>query len=188
MNIAIFIYDDAEVLDFSGPFEVFSTAKRVANKDWNIFTVAESTELVTARGGFLVQPHYSIKSHPRIDLLIVVGGVHNAELEKTNIIAWIKKVDVDAKIVASVCTGAFLLAKAGLLNGHQVTTHWEDITALSNDFPLLEVVTDKRWISSGKYITSGGISAGIDMSLHLVSILDSDNLAQATAHQMEYRW
>ena len=173
MNIGIYIYDDAEVLDFSGPFEVFSTAKRLANNNWQVFLVAEHAAPVIARAGFTVNPHYSFADHPAIDLLIVVGGVHTAELTKPQVISWIKQTADSAKHVASVCTGAFLLAKTGLLDGLTVTTHWEDQADLAYMFPTLNVIANKRWLSQVKFTTSGGISAGIDMSLALVEQLIS---------------
>ncbi|MCQ8878284.1 DJ-1/PfpI family protein [Pseudoalteromonas shioyasakiensis] len=188
MNIGIYIYDNAEVLDFSGPYEVFSTAKRLADNNWQVFLVAEHKSLVTARGGFVVNPHYSFADHPAIDVLIVVGGVHTAELIKPQVINWIKQTADSAKHVASVCTGAFLLAKAGLLDGLTVTTHWEDQADLANMFPSLKVIANKRWLSQGKFTTSGGISAGIDMSLALVAQLISPEHAELTAKQMEYQW
>lgn len=188
MNIGIYIYDNAEVLDFSGPFEVFSTASRLAGKDWDVFLISESGLLVTARGNFLIQPHYSICDHPELEVLVVVGGVHTEELEKENVISWIAKSSKDARFVASVCTGCFLLAEAGLLNGLMVTTHWEDIPDLKTRYPLLSVLENQRWVHQDKYITSGGISAGIDMSLYLLSQIASSALAEKTAIQMEYRW
>ncbi|MGP8305315.1 DJ-1/PfpI family protein [Vibrio sp. YIC-376] len=188
MNIGIYIYDGAEVLDFSGPFEVFSTAKRLETNDWNVFLVAEDLETVSARGGFNVLPHHSIHDHPDIDLLVVVGGVHTEEMTKLTVLNWIKSVDQRASRVVSVCTGAFILASAGLLSGLTVTTHWEDIPDLNRCFPDLVVVDNQRWVTSGKYTTSGGISAGIDMSLYLVSQLHSRNLAKMVARQMEYNW
>lgn len=188
MNIGIYIYDNAEVLDFSGPFEVLSTASRLANNDWNVFLVAEKLELIQARGGFPVQPHFSIDSHPHIDVLMVVGGIHTDEVKKSNIISWVGNVATKSKKVVSVCTGAFILAEAGLLNDLSVTTHWEDIEDLKADYPKLNVIGNQRWVSQGKYITSGGISAGIDMSLHLVAELETLKLAKNTAKQMEYNW
>ncbi|WP_428774368.1 DJ-1/PfpI family protein [Vibrio sp.] len=188
MNIAIFLYDDAEVLDFAGPFEVFNTAKRLARPDWNVFLIAENSELITARGGMLVQPHYSINSHPPIDVLLVAGGVHQPQMGNQSVLDWISQVAESAHKVASVCTGAFLLAQAGLLDGLNVTTHWEDIAELQGTFPSLKVISQRKWVDQGKFITSGGISAGMDMSLHLVSQLASLELASLTATQMEYRW
>ncbi len=188
MNIGIYIYDDAEVLDFSGPFEVFSTAKRLGAEDWNVFLVSVSQQPVTARGGFTVLPDYSFHNHPDIDLLVVVGGVHTQEMNKPNVLNWLRSVDNNAQRVASVCTGVFLLANAGLLTGLSVTTHWEDIPDLINAFPDLKVVSDQRWVTCGKYTTSGGISAGIDMSLYLVSQLQGLDFAKTVARQMEYNW
>ncbi len=188
MNIGIYIYDDAEVLDFAGPFEVFSTAKRLGAPNWSVFLVAEKAEPVKARGGFSVLPQYSIERHPDIDLLVVVGGVHTEEMHKENVLQWIAAVDQNASRVVSVCTGVFLLANAGLLTAMPVTTHWEDIPDLKQAFPDLKVVDDQRWVTCGKYTTSGGISAGIDMSLYLVSQLESLELAKGVARQMEYQW
>jgi transcriptional regulator GlxA family with amidase domain len=188
MNIGIYIYDNAEVLDFSGPFEVLSTAKRLSGHDWNIFLIAEKPLLVQARGGFPVQPHFCFDAHPDIDVLIVVGGVHTEEVKNKNVITWVANVADKSEMVLSVCTGAFILAEAELLDGLTVTTHWQDIDDLKADYPKLHVIDNQRWVSQGKYITSGGISAGIDMSLYLVSELTTLSLAEKTARQMEYHW
>jgi len=188
MNIGIYIYENAEVLDFSGPFEVLSTAKRLSGSAWNVFFVAESNSIINARGDFLVSPHYSFSNHPSIDILIVVGGIHTEEVKKSRVINWISETANLSNRTVSVCTGAFLLAEAGLLNGLSVTTHWEDIPGLKSNYPKLNVLENKRWVSDGKFITSGGISAGIDMSLYLVSELSSLELAEKTAIQMEYIW
>ncbi len=120
--------------------------------------------------------------------MIVVGGVHTTELEKTNVINWINSQSQTASLVASVCTGAFLLAKAKVLQDHKVTTHWEDIDDLATMFPKLSIIKNVRWVDESNIITSGGISAGIDMSLHLVSKLHSHSLAEKTAKQMEFLW
>ena len=188
MNIGIYIYDQAEVLDFSGPFEVFSVANRLANLGWSIWLVAEEKSLVEARGVFQVKPHYSIQNVPELDVLIVVGGVHSDELRKTEVINWIRKTAEKTQITASVCTGAFLLAEAGLLDGLEVTTHWEDIPDLQRNYPNLQVRKGIRWIEQGKLFTAAGISAGIEMSLELVARLAGAELAERTARQMEYTW
>ncbi|HBV77894.1 MULTISPECIES: DJ-1/PfpI family protein [Vibrio] len=190
MKIGIYIYDNAEVLDFSGPYEVFTTANRVTKQDtlFDTFLIAEQEGLVTARSGYNVLPHYGIHNHPALDVLIIVGGVHINEMEKENVIKWISEQNQVVPLVASVCTGAFLLAQAGVFTHHNVTTHWEDIPALRQQFPKLNVHEKVRWIQDGNNISSGGISAGIDMSLFIVSLLTSSNLAEATAKQMEFRW
>ena len=188
MNIGIYVYDQAEVLDFSGPFEVFSVANRLANLGWSIWLVAEKKSLVEARGVFQVKPHYSIQNVPELDVLIVVGGVHSDELRKTEVINWIRKTAEKTQITASVCTGAFLLAEAGLLDGLEVTTHWEDIPDLQRNYPNLQVRKGVRWIEQGKLFTAAGISAGIEMSLELVARLAGAELAERTARHMEYTW
>lgn len=190
MNIGIFIYDQAEVLDFSGPFEVFSTASRVCKTDnlFNTFLISENGKTVNARGGYNINPAYGFHDAPKIDVLIVVGGVHSEEIKKASVIAWIKQKTVTAKVVASVCTGIFLLAEAGVVTNHTVTTHLEDIADLKANYPKLQVVESTRWVAEGNIISSAGISAGIDMSLYLVSILYSQKLAEKTAKQMEYNW
>jgi len=190
MNIAIYIYDDAEVLDFSGPFEVFSTAARLQPDTalFDVFLVAESEEPVIARNGYSVNPAFNFENHPPIDVLIVAGGVHMDEMKKPQVIDWVSNNSARADLVASVCTGAFILAEAGLLNGLSVTTHWEDIPDLRSDYPALTVVESVRWVDQGAVVTSGGISAGIDMSLHLVEKLAGRDLAVNTARQMDFEW
>ncbi|MGD8171723.1 DJ-1/PfpI family protein [Vibrio sp. TRT 21S02] len=188
MNIGIYIYDGAEVLDFSGPFEVFSTAKRLAGKDWNISLVAQSWQPIAARGGFQVIPHQDFSNHEQYDLLLISGGEHHAQLENQQVLHWLKMQAERVTYLASVCTGGFLLAEAGLLDGLQVTTHWEDLADLESRYPALDVIANQRWVEQGNVLTSGGISAGIDMSLGLVGKLASWPLAQQTAKQMEYVW
>ena len=190
MNIGIYIYDNAEVLDFSGPFEVFSTASRLCKGDipLNVFLVSETGNMVSARAGYSVLPSYGFHNHPDIDVLIVSGGVHSDEMKKPQIIEWISKQSRKTALTASVCTGVFMLAQAGIVNEHKVTTHWEDVAELRKMFPQLTVVEHVRWVDEGSIITSGGISAGIDMSLYLVSKLHSNDLAEKTARQMDFSW
>jgi transcriptional regulator GlxA family with amidase domain len=194
-RIAIYLYPDVEVLDFAGPYEVFTTASRVARKrnpgqsdPFEVFTVARSTSLVRARAGLAVHPDFNLANHPPFDVLVVPGGVVTRELDDVNLIRWISQRHSETRLTASVCTGAFLLAKAGLLDGKEVTTHWEDIADLRTMFPALTVRQDRRWVDQGRLVTSGGISAGIDMALHLVERLVDRDLALATARQMEFDW
>ena len=190
MNIGIYIYENAEVLDFSGPFEVFATANRLSGTPGllNVFLVAESSHTVSARGGYEVRPGFSFADHPPIDVLVVVGGVHTEELKKQHVLKWVAATSSNASLVASVCTGAFLLAEAGVLSNCSVTTHWEDIADLRKSCPTLTVIENQRWVEAGNIVTSGGISAGIDMSLHLVSRLCGMALAEKTARQMDFDW
>jgi transcriptional regulator GlxA family with amidase domain len=195
MNVGIFIFHDIEVLDLGGPFEVFSVATRVKARldpasppPFAVFTIGETTAPIRTRGGLLITPAFSFTDHPPIDLLIIPGGIVSAELKKENVIHWITTTSAKSKLTASVCTGSFLLAQAGLLDGKHATTHWSDIEEMKSLFPKVTVEKDVRFIDQGHIITSAGISAGIDMSLHLVSRLDSESLALATAKQMDYRW
>jgi len=194
-NIGIYIFDEVEVLDFAGPFEVFSTAARVkarvqpdAAKPFEVFTVADAPRTVRARGGLMVQPNFDINKHPVIDILVIPGGVVLAEFKRDNIIEWIARTAATSTITASVCTGATLLGKAGLLRKQTATTHWADIVDLRAMFPETTVQENARWVDNGTVVTSGGISAGIDMSLHLVARLETEELAVKTARQMEYNW
>ncbi|MCL4455082.1 MAG: DJ-1/PfpI family protein [Deinococcus sp.] len=193
--VGIYIFDDVEVLDFAGPFEVFSTASRVKSrlqpgfpKPFEVFTVADNVRTIRARGGLMVQPHFDITNHPGIDVLIIPGGVVTAELQKETVIDWIAQTAHSATVTASVCTGAFLLGRAGLLRGKSATTHWEDIADLRTMFPDINVQAETRWVDTGPVVTSAGISAGIDTCLYLVERLEGEELAFRTARQMEYNW
>ncbi|MDT0605237.1 DJ-1/PfpI family protein [Thalassotalea castellviae] len=188
MNIGIYIYENAEVLDFSGPFEVFSTANRFLPNENHVFFIGQTSQTISARGGFNIVPHFTFADHPKLDLLIVVGGIHDQEIKKTAVIEWLSHQNESVKYIASVCTGAFLLAEAGVLKGLEVTTHWEDIDTLAKRYPEVTVMPNVRWVEQGRVFTSGGISAGIDMSLYLVEKLFSHNIALKTAKQMEFRW
>jgi transcriptional regulator GlxA family with amidase domain len=192
--VGIFLYEEIEVLDFAGPFEVFSTAVRVQNrldaaaeKPFVVVTIAEHLEPVRARGGLIVLPQATLATHPPLDILIIPGGVHAPVLEREEVSAWINRCATRAEITASVCTGALLLAHAGLLRGKPATTHWEDLPEL-RAYADIEVVENKRWVDTGKIITSAGISAGIDMSLHIVARVEGEELAMRTARQMDYLW
>jgi transcriptional regulator GlxA family with amidase domain len=195
LRIGIYVYPEVEVLDFAGPYEVFSTASRVARRlepasdpPFTVSLAAATPEPVRARAGFTVVPDCSIGGHPPLDVLIVPGGVHEPELERAEIIAWIARQAGTARLVASVCTGAFLLARAGVLRGLDVTTHWEDCADLQRAFPDLRVREGVRWIEHERILTSAGISAGLDMSLRIVARLAGQELAERTARQMDYEW
>lgn len=193
LQVGIFVFDQMEVLDFAGPFEVFTTAARVwarmRPEDPPRFavTLLAETAVVHARAGLRVQADRLLYDQPALDLLVVPGGVVTKELEKPQILDWIRAA-APRCVLASVCTGAFLLAKAGLLNNRSATTHWEDIEELRSQFPAVTVISNQRWVDEGPIISSAGISAGIDMSLHLVERLADRELAIATARQMEFDW
>ncbi len=189
MNIGIYLYADAEVLDFAGPYEVFATAGRLSpDRDIQVCLIGETGEMITARNGFRVVPDYGLNDHPPLDLMLVPGGIHTREMHNPKAIDWIKRQAQTVKLVTSVCTGAFLLAEAGLLTGRRATTHWEDMADLRQSYPDIAVIDNVRWVKDGTLITSGGIAAGIDMALYLVSQIADEALARQTARQMEYPW
>ena len=194
-TIGIYLFDGVEVLDFAAPFEVFSTAARVHGRQeppspppFVVVTVGHGPGPIVARGGLRVQPAFGLGDHPRLDVVIVPGGAVDADLERPEVEAWLRRVAASATITASVGTGAFLLGQAGLLDGRRATTHWEDLEELQRLFPEVEVVDGERWVDQEAVVTSAGISSGLDMSLHLVARLEGEELARATALQMQYVW
>lgn len=194
VEVGILVYDDVEVLDCCGPFEVFTTAARVAlRRGWttapfHVDTIATAGRTIVARGGLRIVASCTVSDHPHLDILIVPGGLQKEAETNDGLIAWLTKTADEASITASVCTGAFLLATAGLLDGRQATSHWEDVDDLERRFPLVRVRRRTRWVDEGAIVTSAGISAGIDMSLHLVRRQEGEELARATAQQMDYEW
>jgi len=192
-NIGIFLYERVEDLDFCGPLEVLQIAASVRGQreqkpDWHVFTVAEEPHLLKTSGELLIQPTYSFQDHPPIDLLLFPGGAVDFQLEKSTVIEWVRKVTQNTQLNTSVCNGAFLLGEAGLLDGHTATSHWSEIDRLAERYPKTTVRRDVRWVDEGNLVTSAGISAGIDMSLHLVERLAGRELAEKIARYMEYRW
>ena len=195
LRVLILAFDGVEALDFAGPFEVFTTASRMharrhpqAPAMFEVQSVGEA-QLVQARAGLKLLADLDLDRAVQADLLIVPGGVVDAPLASPATLAWIAAQARGARITASVCTGAFLLASSGVLQGDErVTTHWEDVAELRERFPGLEVMEDVRWVDNGRTVTSAGISAGIDMSLHLVERLAGRELALATARQMDFGW
>ena len=192
-RVAILVFNDVEALDFAGPYEVFTTASRVHGRSqpgaappFDVMCVSQHGQPITARAGLKVLPEHSFANCPPCDVLIVPGGVVDAAMRCTDTLQWIADSSAKANITASVCTGVFLLAASGVVHGDEVTTHWEDIADLRGQFPALTVQEGVRWVDNGKVVTSAGISAGIDMSLHLVGRLNGLDLARKTALQMAY--
>ncbi|THF65272.1 DJ-1/PfpI family protein [Pseudothauera rhizosphaerae] len=192
LTVAIYIFPNVEVLDFAGPFEVFTTASRVHGRrkpgdpaPFRVFTVARTEQPVTARAGLRVLPDHTIHDCPQPDILLIPGGVVDAEVDDPGLVAWVASQSRAAALTASVCTGAFILARAGLLTDKAATTHWEDVEDLRRAFPQLDVRENVRWVDEGAVVTSAGIAAGVDMSLHLVARFAGQQLAEATARQMD---
>jgi transcriptional regulator GlxA family with amidase domain len=194
-RVGILLFDEVEVLDFAGPYEVFSrtrlipgVASRRSNESapFEVFTVAATTAPVRATGGLRVVPDFDFASAPSIDLLVVPGGFGTrALLRDEPTLAWIRQTAATAERVTSVCTGALLLARLGLLAGRQATTHWGALTLLAEIDPTIRVDPDRRVVEDG-IITSAGVSAGIDMALAVVESLCGRSVADETAHYMDY--
>jgi transcriptional regulator GlxA family with amidase domain len=189
-TLAILLFDEVEVLDFCGPFEVFSVANRFTDAPaFAVVLVAQKPGPILTRGGMSVHPHHTIADVPKADILLVPGGYGTRqEIHNPVLIDWIKPVATSAEFVLSVCTGALMLAKAGLLEGLEATTHHGAIELLRQTATNSVVHADRRYVDNGRVICSAGIAAGIDMSLHVVGRLLGKEIAQKTARQMEYPW
>lgn len=190
LNTAIFLFDDVEVLDFAGPFEVFAVTDDLAEHTlFNTYTVAELPGAVRARNGLRVVPSHTFESAPKPDIIVIPGGWGTRPLlNRPVVIEWVRQQSRDAQYTVSVCTGALLLAKAGLLDGLQVTTHHLRLDLLRELAPAATVHADRRFLDNGNILTSAGISAGIDVSLHLVARVYGAETAEKTAAHMEYAW
>lgn len=159
-----------------------------AGRAFNVYTVAASEGDVVSQGFLTVKPQYTFANCPKPDILVLPGGNTRVPLKDERVIQWIQKAAPDAEVVLSVCTGAFLLAKAGLLDGKEATTHWASIAALKKAAPKTKVHADRRYVDNGKVVTCAGVSAGIDGSLHVVDRLLGRQAAKDTARYMEYKW
>lgn len=189
-HVVILLFPDAEVLDFCGPFEVFSVAARWS--DPPAFLVATATEApgpVRAKNGLSVNPDFLLETCPPPDLLLVPGGIGTRkEMNNPAVLEWIKRHSEKAELVLSVCTGSLLLAKAGLLDGLAATTHHGALDLLRQVAPRTVVHDDRRYVDNGKVVTSAGVAAGIDTALYVVARLLGAETATKTARHMEYPW
>ena len=192
-RVGIVIFPNVEVLDFCGPFEVFSvtrldeTRRREDVSPFEVCLIAESLEPVRASGGLRVQPDYTLLTAPRLDILVVPGGWGTrSEINNTALLAWIAHRAREVETLTSVCTGALLLGAAGLLNGRRATTHWRSLDWMRQSFPDVTVEDALRVVEDGTIVTSAGISAGIDMALRVVTRHFGEAVGRATARQMEY--
>ena len=188
MNVGILLFNEVEVLDFAGPFEVFSICSTDDQKKlFNVFTVSEQPEIIT-RNGLQVKSHYTFETTPQIDLLVIPGGLgaETVEMYNLNLRQWILQQHTHAQLTFSICTGAFILAEAGLLDSLKATTHWMDIARLKQDYPQIDVLTNVKYVDEGKIISAAGISSGINASLYIVAKLHGADIAKQTAKRMEY--
>ena len=190
-NVAILLFDNVEVLDFAGPFEVFAvTGQRDGGEAlFNVYTVAEKPGTISARNNLIVTPHYTIENCPPPDLFVIPGGYGSRVVMKNPVLLdWVRQQHERTELTLSVCTGALVLATAGLLDGLQATTHFGSYDLLGELAPQTTVIRGVRYVDNGKVITSAGVQAGMDMSLHVVARLLGEDVARETAHYIEYVW
>lgn len=192
-EVGILIFPEVEVLDFTGPFEVFSATRLDESKrreepsPFVVSILAQEKGPVSASGGLKVIPHYSLEECPSLDILVIPGGWGvRRELKNPSLIRWIEAQGKKVKTLTSVCTGAMLLGQAGLLDGRRATTHWRSLQWMEETFPKVRVEYDLHVVEDGNVITSAGISAGIDMALCVVARYFGEGIARTTARHMEY--
>jgi transcriptional regulator GlxA family with amidase domain len=185
-KVAILVFDGVELLDFSGPGEVFAAASGSSGHGFRVFTVAKTKAAVTSQGFVHITPEFTIGDCPAPDIVVLPGG--NVPDQDPELQAWVKRCSGSAELVMSVCNGAFLLAETGLLDGLEATTHHGSLAALTANFPRTRVLTNRRFVDSGRVMTCAGVSAGIDGALHVVERLLGQESAKRTARYMEYEW
>jgi len=188
-RVVILLFDEVEVLDFAGPFEVFSvTGRRDGSNPFEVSTVAEKSP-ISARNGLSINASHSLADCPRPDVLVVPGGFGTRrEMLNTGLLEWIRKRASEAELILSVCTGSVLLAKAGLLDGLKATTHHLAVDLLRQAAPNSVIEPERRVIDNGRIVVAAGISAGIDASFHVVARLLGKEVALETARYIEYDW
>jgi transcriptional regulator GlxA family with amidase domain len=189
-NVGILIFDNVEVLDFAGPFEVFSVTESNNSQPFRVFTLSQDGKSITAVNGLKVTPDYSLENHTKIDILIIPGGIGTRKLlDNPNLLEWVKKTHATTQLTMSICTGAIVLGKLGMLDGKPYSTHHDVYEYTAEIAPTGIPQKDKRFVQSDERLyTSGGISAGIDLSFHIVSKLLGKEIAKSTAEYMEYNY
>ena len=192
-RIGIVIFEDIEVLDFCGPFEVFSVTRlneerrREEPSPFELLLISQFNLPVTTTGGMKVLPHFTFDDCPALDILVVPGGWGaRTEMHNEAMLSFVRSRAPRAETLASVCTGALILGNGGLLDGLSATTHWRYLKMMQELFPKVTVDSKSHVVKAGKVITSAGISAGIDMALHVVTDYCGEGIARATARHMEY--
>jgi transcriptional regulator GlxA family with amidase domain len=194
-NVGILLYDDVEVLDFAGPFEVFSRTRLTPGAEsrrsedstpFQVFTVAKTKHNVRAVGNLIVEPRYSFSDAPRVDVVVIPGGWGSRKvMEDAEVLAWVQRVAESARYTTSVCTGALVLARAGLLAGRRATTHWAAYDLLESLGEGVKVIRDVRVVKDGIF-SSAGVSAGMDMAFAVIEEICGASVANETAHYIEY--
>jgi transcriptional regulator GlxA family with amidase domain len=192
-RVGILIFPAVEVLDFCGPYEVFSVTRldeerrREDSSPFEVLLVAQTAEPVVATGGLRVIPDVTLDACPILDILVVPGGWGTRrEIGNQRLLTWIAERATQVETLTSVCTGAMLLGQAGLLDGLRATTHWRSLDQMRQSFPAITVEDKLHVVEDGRVLTSAGISAGIDMALRVVAQYCGEAVGRATARHMEY--
>lgn len=182
IRVGIVLFDGVQIIDFAGPYEVFGHA------GFGVVTVSAYGKPVTTAMGLRVTPDHAFADAPPFDVLLVPGGEVHAAMSDAVVLDFIRQRSVPASQVMSVCTGTFILAASGLLDGLKATTFHQQIDGLAAQYPKITVVSDQRWVDNGKVITSAGLSSGMDTALHVVARLRGEDAARSTALHLEYDW
>lgn len=192
-RVGIVLFNDIEVLDFCGPFEVFSVVRlneerrREEPSPFEVLLLAEKNDPVTTSGGMRVVPGATFGTCPKLDIIVAPGGWGTRrEMGNPVMLHWLLERNTEAETLTSVCTGAMLLGSAGLLDGLHATTHWRSLDWMRDSFPAVTVEYGLHVVEDGRVVTSAGISAGIDMALMVVARYHGEEVARATARHMEY--
>ncbi len=186
-NVGILLFNDIELLDFAGPYEVFSVTAELNDQLFKVFTITKDGGTIKSVNGLRVAPDYGFAGHPPVDILVVPGGVGTkAAMRDAETLGWVKRLSADAKITMSVCSGARILGALGLLDGLATVTHHEVAAELRAIAPQAVIDLDKRFTDNGRIMTAGGIAAGIDLALHIVRKLHGAAIAARTVRYMEY--
>ncbi len=187
-NVAVFLFDDVEVLDFAGPFEVFSVTRLAdGTAPFSVYTVALESRPIKARNDLSINPRYTIDDCPRPDIVVIPGGYGTRrEMRNDRVLQWVKRSAAECELILSVCSGALILAKAGLLDGLRATTHRGALDELKEASPNVVLAPTERFVDNGRIVVSAGVAAGIDMSLHVVGRLLGEEIATAVAEYIEY--
>ena len=192
-NVAVVLYEGVEVLDFSGPAEVFAAAAGFAGladdrPAFRTYTMGATKDPITSQGFVKIVPEFSIEDAPKPDVLVLPGGSSGRLTNDPKFMAWVATAMRDAEVTLTVCTGAFVAAKAGALDGKTATTWYDAIERLRQAAPKTTVQEGRRLVDNGNVVTTAGVSAGIDGALHVVARLVGRSAADRTARYMEYHW